>query len=639
MADDRGRERTGRQLARGEGFRGHVGILPIARSGNRPALGPAGPEAPAQPHHLERRPARCPSPPTRSSRPFVPCEDPELHRVDRRPRHGARHHGRADGRVEVLVALTVAGCPLRNEITNRVTGAVQRPPRRRRRRPRLHRHDRRGARGPARAPPRRPRRHRRHPAGPRPRRGPRRSPSPSPARAPGRCSSPPARAASASRSVTTNLAVALAQQGHSVGVIDADVWGFSIPRMLGIDRDPVVIDQMLLPPEAVGRALHLDGLLRPGGPAGHLAGPDAAQGPRAVPHRRVLGRARLPARRPAARHRRHRAVAGAVPAPGRGVRRDHAAAGGPEGGAARRRSWPRRCNLEVKGIIENMSWFTGDDGKRYELFGAGGGQELADELERAAARPDPAACPQLREGGDNGRPIAAVDPDSEAARPVPGHRRAHRRGAGADPAGLQPRPQDHLSDASRQRASRSAWPAANVDRRPAQEECFDVDVRIGVIQRPAGDPARAGRATPIVTRSRPQIDAALADDDGVLWLIDERGREVAIPSASVAYVEIGTPDGDRRIGFGELTPGASMTASAPATGELLFVTGKGGVGKTTVAASLGLLAAAPGQADPGLRGRRQGQPGRRLRVRRAHASRPARCSPTCSPWPWTPRSR
>ncbi len=40
-----------------------------------------------------------------------------------------------------------------------------------------------------------------------------------------------------------------------------------------------------------------------------------------------------------------------------------------------------KVGLEVKGVIENMSWFTGDDGKRYELFGAGGGQELADELE------------------------------------------------------------------------------------------------------------------------------------------------------------------------------------------------------------------------------------------------------------------
>ena len=53
-------------------------------------------------------------------------------------------------------------------------------------------------------------------------------------------------------SVTTNLVVALAQRGHSVAVVDADVWGFSIPRMLGVDRPPVVIDEMLVPPEAYG---------------------------------------------------------------------------------------------------------------------------------------------------------------------------------------------------------------------------------------------------------------------------------------------------------------------------------------------------------------------------------------------------
>src|SRR5918994_1503235 len=84
------------------------------------------------------------------------------------------------------------------------------------------------------------------------------------------------------------------------------------------------------------RPLHLHGLLRPGGPAGHLAGTDAAQGARAVPHRRVLGRARLPPRRPAAGHGRHLDQPGPVPAPRRGLRGDHAAAGRAAGGAAGR---------------------------------------------------------------------------------------------------------------------------------------------------------------------------------------------------------------------------------------------------------------------------------------------------------------
>jgi ATP-binding protein involved in chromosome partitioning len=73
-----------------------------------------------------------------------------------------------------------------------------------------------------------------------------------------------------------------------------------------------------------------------------------------------------------------------------------------------------KVNLEVKGVIENMSWFTGDDQKRYELFGAGGGTELAERLEVPLLAQIP-LVPMLREGGDDGRPITAVDPDAEAS--------------------------------------------------------------------------------------------------------------------------------------------------------------------------------------------------------------------------------
>ncbi len=48
---------------------------------------------------------------------------------------------------------------------------------------------------------------------------------------------------------------------------------------------------------------------------------------------------------------------------------------------------------------------------------------------------------------------------------------------------------------------------------------------------------------------RATIDEALADDDRVLWLTDKHGRDVAVPSKKVAYVEIGSSDSDRRIGF------------------------------------------------------------------------------------------
>jgi ATP-binding protein involved in chromosome partitioning len=64
-----------------------------------------------------------------------------------------------------------------------------------------------------------------------------------------------------------------------------------------------------------------------------------------------------------------------------------------------------KVNLKVHGIIENMSWFTGDDGTRYELFGAGGGQALADRLEVPLIGQVP-LVPALRDGADNGRPVA-----------------------------------------------------------------------------------------------------------------------------------------------------------------------------------------------------------------------------------------
>jgi ATP-binding protein involved in chromosome partitioning len=75
----------------------------------------------------------------------------------------------------------------------------------------------------------------------------------------------------------------------------------------------------------------------------------------------------------------------------------------------------QKVNLEVKGVIENMSWFTGDDGKRYELFGAGGGEELAARLGVPLIGRVP-LVPELRAGADAGLPIVVSDPDGEAGR-------------------------------------------------------------------------------------------------------------------------------------------------------------------------------------------------------------------------------
>jgi hypothetical protein len=77
-----------------------------------------------------------------------------------------------------------------------------------------------------------------------------------------------------------------------------------------------------------------------------------------------------------------------------------------------------KVKLEVKGVIENMAWFTGDDGTRYELFGAGGGQELAQRLEVPLLGQVP-LVPVLREGSDAGRPVVATEPDIAHARDGP----------------------------------------------------------------------------------------------------------------------------------------------------------------------------------------------------------------------------
>lgn len=75
----------------------------------------------------------------------------------------------------------------------------------------------------------------------------------------------------------------------------------------------------------------------------------------------------------------------------------------------------RKVNLPLRGVIENMAWFTGHDGTRYELFGRGGGAALAEAL-RVPLLASVPLVPALREGGDIGVPITVSDPDGEAAK-------------------------------------------------------------------------------------------------------------------------------------------------------------------------------------------------------------------------------
>ena len=349
-----------------------------------------------------------------------PVEDPELHRsiVDL----GMVKEVRVDGdRVAVLIALTIAGCPLRAEITNRVTlavtalGAAQvaldftvmNDAERAAVRELVHGSGGAASGGHSQA--------HGHAEG-------RKVVFAEPGNKTRVLLISSGKGGVGKSSVTTNLAVALAARGHSVGIVDADIYGFSIPRMLGTDRDPVAIDQMLIPPESYGVRCISIGYFVPEGQAVIWRGPmlhkaleqfltdvfwddpdyllidmPPGTGDIALSLSQYLPRGEV-------------YVVTTPQEAAQKVARLSAA-------------MAAKVHLDVRGVIENMSWFTGDDGKRYELFGAGGGQELADELGVPLLAQLPLVT-ALREGGDTGRPIAAVDPESEVGRAF--HRLAER---------------------------------------------------------------------------------------------------------------------------------------------------------------------------------------------------------------------
>jgi len=214
-------------------------------------------------------------------------------------------------------------------------------------------------------------------------------------------------------SVTTNLSIALAQRGRRVAALDADVWGFSMPRMLGIAAPPGLIDDVIVPPSAHGVHLISMGFFAREDQAViwrgpmlhkaleqfitdvHWAEPDyliidmpPGTGDVSLSLAQFLPRAEVivvTTPQPAAQKVAQRAAAMA-----------------------------EKVNLDVVGVIENMSWFRGDDSKAYELFGSGGGAELADQLKVPLLGQIP-LVPALREGGDEGHPIFVADPDDEAS--------------------------------------------------------------------------------------------------------------------------------------------------------------------------------------------------------------------------------
>ncbi|MBE7193375.1 MAG: Mrp/NBP35 family ATP-binding protein [Gordonia polyisoprenivorans] len=217
-------------------------------------------------------------------------------------------------------------------------------------------------------------------------------------------------------SVTVNLACALAERGLSVGVLDADIYGHSVPRMLGSDAKPTQVEKMIMPPISHNVRFISIGQFTSGntpvtwrGPMLHRAlqqfladvywgdldvllldlppgtGDVAISIAQLIPGAEIL----------------------VVTTP-----QQAAAEGAERAGAI-----ALQTRQKILGVVENMSWMELPDGTRMEPFGSGGGQTVADRLTRmVGAQVDLLGQvplePALREGGDAGTPVVLAAPDS-----------------------------------------------------------------------------------------------------------------------------------------------------------------------------------------------------------------------------------
>jgi ATP-binding protein involved in chromosome partitioning len=218
--------------------------------------------------------------------------------------------------------------------------------------------------------------------------------------------------------LTANLAAALAADGQAAGALDCDVYGYSIPRMLGVDRKPDVnAERKIVPPEgpagikvmSIGFFLERDAAVVWRGPMLHKAiqqfledvawdeldyllldlppgtGDVSMTLAQLLPQAKVL------------------VVTTPQPAAQSVARRAAEMAG--------------KVDLELLGVIENMSGFTTPDGQRFTIFGEGGGQLLADELDVPLLGKVPLA-EDLREHADSGAPLVLEQPDAPASQAI-----------------------------------------------------------------------------------------------------------------------------------------------------------------------------------------------------------------------------
>ena len=212
---------------------------------------------------------------------------------------------------------------------------------------------------------------------------------------------------------TVNLAASLSKLGHSVGLLDADVWGFSIPRMMGVHERPTVIDDMIMPPEVFGVKVVSIGLFTT------EDNPVVWRGP--MLHKALQQFLTdvhwdepdyLLVDLPPGTGDVSISIAQFLPGAGMVIVTTPQAVA--EKVAQRAGFMAEKTGLQVTGVVENMSWFTGDDGKRYTLFGEGGGATLAERLGVPLLGRIP-MDPELREFADAGAPIVLQNPDSEVA--------------------------------------------------------------------------------------------------------------------------------------------------------------------------------------------------------------------------------
>lgn len=221
-------------------------------------------------------------------------------------------------------------------------------------------------------------------------------------------------------SVTVNLATALARRGLNVGVVDADIYGHSVPHMMGSNHRPHQVDDMIIPPQAHGVKIMSIGHFLEGN------SPVVWRGP--MLHRAIQQFLAdvfwgdldiLLLDLPPGTGDVAISVAQLVP------NAELLIVTTPQTAAAevaeRAGSISEQTRQRIGGVIENMSWMDMPDGSRMDIFGTGGGQVVADRLSQLTGGEVPLMGqipldPNLRIGGDLGNPIAISEPDSAAGK-------------------------------------------------------------------------------------------------------------------------------------------------------------------------------------------------------------------------------